>query len=203
MTLGTAPQALEIPSGNFKAYLFDLDGTLADSMPLHFRAWTKAITDAGGTFPEDVFYELGGVPIVRVVEILNERYGYNMPAVEIAHRKELLYIDLLHEVQPVASVVAHVRAMHGKIPLAIVSGSPRSSIESTLNTLGLSNEFDLLVGAEDYKHGKPNPEPFLMAAAHLNVAPADCLVFEDADAGIAAAKAAGMAFVRVPQPTRL
>lgn len=191
---------LPIPAGDFKAYLFDLDGTIADSMPLHYKAWVKAITDAGGTFPEKVFYELGGVPIVRVVEILNERYGYQMPAEEVAHKKEELYHTLIHEVQPVASVVAHVHAMHGKIPLAIVSGSPRLSIENTLKTLGLEDCFDVLVGAEDYTHGKPDPEPFLTAAKKLGVAPKDCLVFEDADAGIKAAEAAGMQWARVPLP---
>jgi len=192
-------QPLALPEGTFKAYLFDLDGTLADSMPLHFRAWTQAVEAAGGHFPEDVFYELGGVPIVRVVEILNERFGYAMPAEDTAHKKETLYLTLIHEVQPIAAVVAHVKAMHGKIPLAIVSGSPRASIESTLETLGLTGCFDTLVGAEDYTHGKPDPEPFLSAAGRLHIDPKDCLVFEDADAGIAAAKAAGMAWVKVPR----
>ena len=190
-----------LPEGNFKAYLFDLDGTIADSMPLHFRAWTKAIEAAGGHFPEEVFYELGGVPIVRVVEILNERFGYTMPAEDTAHKKEELYLTLIHEVQPIAAVVAHVKAMHSKIPLAIVSGSPRASIESTLETLGLTGCFDTLVGAEDYTHGKPDPEPFLTAAKRLNIDPKDCLVFEDADAGIASAKAAGMSWVKVPRTT--
>jgi beta-phosphoglucomutase family hydrolase len=190
---------LPIPAGNFKAFLFDLDGTLADSMPLHYRAWLQAVTAAGGQFPEDVFYELGGVPIGRVVEILNQRFGTTMPPEATAQAKEQLYYQLLPELQPIASVVAHVHAMHGKIPLAIVSGSPRASIEHTLKTIGLANQFDLIVGAEDYTRGKPDPEPFLTAAKLLNVAPADCLVFEDADAGIQSAKAAGMHWVRVPR----
>jgi len=198
-TTNTTPDILPIPSGDFKAYLFDLDGTVADSMPLHYRAWEQAIAEAGGTFPEDVFYELGGVPIVHVVEILNERYGYHMPPAETAHKKEELYLTLIHEVQPIASVVAHITAMHGKIPLAIVSGSPRASIENTLKTLHLTGCFDLLVGAEDYTRGKPDPEPFLTAAARLKVDPKDCLVFEDANAGIESAKAAGMQWVHVPR----
>lgn len=200
-TASTTIDILPIPDGDFKAYLFDLDGTVADSMPLHYRAWVQAVTAAEGTFPEDVFYELGGVPIVRIVEILNERYGYHMPPAETAHKKEELYLTLIHEVQPIASVVAHVTKMHGKIPLAIVSGSPRSSIESTLKTLHLTGCFDVLVGSEDYKHGKPDPEPFLTAAKHLNLDPKDCLVFEDAEAGIRAAEAAGMSWVRVPRTT--
>lgn len=194
-------EPLPLPGGHFKAYLFDLDGTLADSMPLHYKSWVQAVTEAGGTFPEDVFYELGGVPLPRTVEILNERFGYTMSPTAVAHRKEQLYLEMLAELKPIASVVAHVHAMHGKIPLAIVSGSPRASIENTLTQLGLGGEFDVIVGAEDYTHGKPDPEPFLTAAKRLNILPADCLVFEDADAGIASAEAAGMQWVRVPRGT--
>jgi HAD superfamily hydrolase (TIGR01509 family) len=190
---------LPIPVGAFKAYLFDLDGTLADSMPLHYRAWMQAVTEAGGQFPEDVFYELGGVPIVKTVEILNERFGTHMPPEKTAHDKEQLYYAMLPDLKPIAAVVAHVHAMHGKIPLGIVSGSPRASIAQTLERIGLGGEFDIIVGAEDYTHGKPDPEPFLTAAKKLNLAPADCLVFEDADAGIASAVAAGMQYVRVPR----
>ncbi|SEG65091.1 haloacid dehalogenase superfamily, subfamily IA, variant 3 with third motif having DD or ED/beta-phosphoglucomutase family hydrolase [Bryocella elongata] len=190
---------LPIPAGAFKAYLFDLDGTLADSMPLHYKAWMQAVADFGGTFPEDVFYELGGVTIVKTVEILNERFGSHMPPEETAHHKEQLYYAMLPELKPIASVVAHVHAMHGKIPMGIVSGSPRASIAQTLERIGLGGEFDIIVGAEDYTHGKPDPEPFLTAAKKLNIAPADCLVFEDADAGIASAIAAGMQYVRVPR----
>lgn len=190
--------ALPIPDRPFRAYLFDLDGTIADSMPLHFRSWTQAVEEGGGTFPEDVFYSWGGIPLPRTVEMLNERFGYKLPPLKTAQRKEQLYLAAMAEVKPVASVVAHIEAQHGKIPLAVVSGSPRESIVRTLTTLKLLDRFDLLVGAEDYTHGKPNPEPFLVAAERLKVAPADCLVFEDADLGIQAAEAAGMASVRVP-----
>jgi HAD superfamily hydrolase (TIGR01509 family) len=188
---------LVIPEGEFDAYLFDLDGTVADSMPLHYRAWTKAITDAGGQFPEDLFYAWGGVPIERIVELLNEKYGLSMPVSETAHHKEQLYVDLLPELQPMASVVRVMDGMQGKVPFAIVSGSPRSSIESTLARLGLRDRFSLIVGAEDYTHGKPNPEPFLTAAEKLGLAPERCLVFEDAEGGIKSAEAAGMKWVRV------
>lgn len=191
-------EELILPNRSFAAYLFDLDGTIADSMPVHFRSWTQAVEEAGGTFPEDVFYSLGGVPLPRTVEILNEKFGYHMDPVKTAHRKEELYLAVMDEVQPIASVVAQIEAQHGKIPLAVVSGSPRQSIVRTLTALHLLDRFDVLVGAEDYTHGKPDPEPFLVAARQLGVAPADCLVFEDAEAGIQSAEAAGMAWVRVP-----
>lgn len=191
------PTPLVLPTGDFRAFLFDLDGTVADSMPLHFRCWTTAVGEQGGTFPEELFYSWGGIPLHKTVEMLNERFGYRLVPEQIVRRKEELYLSMLHELQPMAAVVEHIHAHHGRIPFAIVSGSPRASIVRTLNTLGLLDRFDLLVGAEDYSRGKPDPEPFLNAAAQLGVAPADCLVFEDADAGIASAQAAGMSWVRI------
>jgi beta-phosphoglucomutase family hydrolase len=190
--------SLAIPSKPYRAYLFDLDGTVADSMPLHFRAWTQVIAEQGGHFPEELFYSWGGIPLQKTVEMLNERFGYSMSPEETVRRKEQLYLDLLPELQPVAAVLEHVEAQHGQIPFAIVSGSPRSSIHRTLTQLRLLDRFPVIVGAEDYTHGKPHPEPFLTAAEQLQVAPEECLVFEDADAGIASAVAAGMDWVRVP-----
>ncbi len=189
---------LVLPPGQFRAYLFDLDGTIADSMPLHYRSWMKAVEEAGGTFPEDLFYSLGGVPLPRTVEILNERLGYAMPPAEVARRKEVLYLEMLPEVKPIATVVDVIERERGLVKFAVVSGSPRESIVRTLETLGLLGDFPVIVGAEDYARGKPNPEPFLTAAARMGVAARDCLVFEDADAGIASAEAAGMQWVRIP-----
>jgi HAD superfamily hydrolase (TIGR01509 family) len=193
-----ANQALPIPDRAFGAYLFDLDGTIADSMPLHLISWQQAMREHGGDFPEELFWAWGGVPLPRTVELLNQRFGYHLSPPEVVHRKEQLYLEMLDRVRPVASVAAHIVAQHGRIPMAVVSGSPRLSIERTLAALHLENCFDAIVGAEDYTHGKPDPEPFLLAARKLNVAPSDCLVFEDADLGIQAAEAAGMAWVRVP-----
>lgn len=189
---------LEIPAGNFSAFLFDLDGTIADSMPLHFRSWTQAVEEAGGKFPEADFYALGGVTLPKTVEILNDRYGYAMSPAETSRRKELLYLEMLPMLKPVASVLSVILQWRGRVKFAVVSGSPHESIVGSLRTLGLLDDFPVIVGAEDYTHGKPDPEPFLTAAAKLGVKAADCLVFEDADAGIASAEAAGMAWVRIP-----
>ncbi len=194
------PTPLPLPPGIFKAYLFDLDGTVADTMPLHLISWRQAVREQGGDFPEDLFYSWGGIPLPRTVEMLNERFGYSLDPVTTANRKEQLYLQGIAHVGPVSSVLAHIEASHGTIPFAIVSGSPHATIVHTLKLLGLTDHFPVIVGAEDYTRGKPDPEPFLTAAKLLNVAPADCLVFEDAEAGIASAKAAGMAYVRVPGP---
>ena len=189
---------LLLPPGQFSAYLFDLDGTIANSMPLHYVAWVKAMEECGGTFPEDLFYSWGGVPPVKVVEQLNEKYGLAMAPEAIVERKESLYLSMLGQLQPILSVVAHIEARSGETPFAIVSGSPRASIFKTLETLNLLQHFPVIVGSEDYIHGKPSPEPFLTAARLLNVPPTECLVFEDAEAGFASAIAAGMQYVRVP-----
>ncbi len=194
------PEPLSLPPGPHAAYLFDLDGTVADSMPLHFVAWTQAVAEHGGSFPEPLFYQMGGIPLLRTVELLNERFGTTMVPELVVGRKEALYLDMLAELKPVASVLAVIELNAGRVPFAIVSGSPRVSIDATLRTLGLSHYFPVIVGAEDYRRGKPDPEPFLTAAAALGVPPRECLVFEDAEAGIASAIAAGMEYVRIPHP---
>ncbi len=190
---------LVLPAGLYKAFLFDLDGTVADSMPLHFAAWTQAVEENGGQFPEALFYAMGGIPLLRTVDLLNERFGTAMIPEVVGHRKETLFLAMLDGMRPVPSVLRVIEAYAGKLPFAIVSGSSRASIARTLDILGMAHFFPVIVGAEDVVHGKPAPEPFLKAAALLGVAPETCLVFEDADAGIEAAKAAGMQWVRVPQ----
>jgi beta-phosphoglucomutase family hydrolase len=191
---------LTLPDGDFKAYLFDCDGTVADSMPIHYIAWVRALGEYGATFTEEQFYGWGGLPAVAVIERLNAEQGLAMAAALVSEHKEEYYYAMLPELKPVAEVLEHVLEAHGRIPTAIVSGSTRESVEATLTTLGLMDKFDTLVCAGEYAHGKPNPEPFLMAAERLGVRPEDCLVFEDAEPGIVAATAAGMASVRVPQP---
>jgi HAD superfamily hydrolase (TIGR01509 family) len=186
-----------LPKGRYAAYLFDLDGTVSDSMPLHFRSWLQAVEEFGGSFPRELFMAWGGIPLPRTVQMLNEHMGTSLPVLPVVERKEQLFLERLTELQPVASVVAEMDRVRGRIPMAIVSGSPRNSIVRTLAHLGLADRFETIVGAEDYTSGKPDPEPFLKAAARLHVEAPQCLVFEDAEAGIASAKAAGMDWVRI------
>jgi HAD superfamily hydrolase (TIGR01509 family) len=191
---------LQIPDGVFCAYLFDCDGTVVDSMPLHYIAWKKALGEWGCTYEEELFYAWGGRPIRKIISLLNEQQDLKMPVEEVAIRKENLYFDLLPKLKAVPEVVEHIDAMHGKIPFAIASGSRRDSVESSLKITGLIDKFETLVCADDYKRGKPAPDCFLMAAERLCVAPENCLVFEDTDLGVEAATAAGMASVKVPLP---
>lgn len=191
---------LTLPAGDFQAYLFDCDGTIADSMPLHYIAWSKALAEWNCTFDEELFYAWGGKPLPEIISTLNTMQGLNMPVDVVAEHKENYYYALLPQLEPVAEVLEHIHAMHGRVPFAVVSGSSRESVTKSLSTLHLLDKFDLLVGSEDYRRSKPAPDAFLTAAARLGVAPRDCLVFEDTDLGIQAATAAGMASVRVPSP---
>jgi len=191
--------SLEIPVGNFRAYIFDCDGTVVDSMPLHYEAWKTALAEWNCTFPEELFYSWGGKPIHKIVADLNEFQGLNMPVDEVAVRKETLYHQMLPQLKGIPSVIEHVEKQYGHIPMAVASGGRHSSVAGALTVLGLLDKFDTLVCAEDYTHGKPAPDCFLIAAQRLGVPPAQCLVFEDTQLGIDAATAAGMASVRVPQ----
>jgi beta-phosphoglucomutase-like phosphatase (HAD superfamily) len=191
---------LPLPDGDFQAYLFDCDGTITDSMPAHYRAWTTALAEWGGTFPEELFYAWGGRPVTEIIADLNDRQGLRMPVAEVASRREALFQASLTEVQAVPGVLAHIEEAYERVPFAVVSGSTRDSVTASLNALGLLDRFPVLVCAGDYTKPKPDPEAYLMAAHLLNVDPTACVVFEDTELGVQAATAAGMASVRVPPP---
>jgi HAD superfamily hydrolase (TIGR01509 family) len=191
---------LKLPTGPFAAYLFDCDGTIADSMPLHYIAWKKALAEWNCTFDERLFYSLGGTPVTEIVSKLNERHGLNMSVEGVSSHKEKLYMELLPQLKAIPEVVEHIEAQHGRIPFAVVSGSTRDSVTASLGSLQLLDKFEALVCVGDYQKSKPDPEAFLLGAAKLGVAPEACLVFEDTDMGIRAATSAGMASVKVPPP---
>ena len=189
---------LKLPPGEFRAYLFDCDGTIADSMPLHYKAWKKALEEWNCEYPEQLFYSWGGKPVRDIIADLNKMQGLNMPIDSLAALKEALYLEQLPELKPIPEVLEHIEAQYGHIPFAVVSGSRRESVVGSLSVLHLLDRFKTIVSAEDYKNAKPAPDPFLIAAERLGVAPNDCLVFEDTELGIQSATAAGMASVMVP-----
>jgi beta-phosphoglucomutase family hydrolase len=191
---------LVIPDRDFGGYIFDCDGTLADTMPLHFRAWTRLVTELGGSFPEELFYQTGGRPTVQILAMLRDEHGLNVGELRgAAERKEAYFLEMIHEVKPIEPVLKFVLRWHGIRPLAVASGGFRRQIEQTLDALRIRSLFDAVVCVEDYERGKPFPDPFLEAARRLNVPPSDCLVFEDSPLGVQAAKAAGMECVFVPR----
>jgi HAD superfamily hydrolase (TIGR01509 family) len=193
---------LDIPVRQFGGYIFDCDGTIADTMPIHYRAWCLAMRDFAGQFPEDLFYQWGGKPTATIVEHLNEKFGLSLNIQQTVHRKESYYLEAVRDAQPIMPVLEIARGMHGVKPLAIASGGHRAPVEATLRAIGILEIFDAVVCAEDYDRGKPFPDPFLEAARRIGVPPKDCLVFEDSPTGIEAAKAAEMHYVLVPKPER-
>ena len=194
---------LDIPPGDFAGYLFDLDGTLIDTMPVHFLAWEAALQDAGlrGPLDEDYFYSLGGVPTVRVAELMGQRYGLALDPHRVSHEKELRYLEVLKGGVPlIAPVVEFARRIALTHPRAIVTGGTPDVAHPSLAVSGLAALFDIVVTPHDVPpgRGKPAPDMFLLAAERMGVPPGQCLVFEDAEPGILAARAAGMQVVHVP-----
>jgi HAD superfamily hydrolase (TIGR01509 family) len=169
-------------------------------MPLHYKAWCQALGEWHCVFPEQDFYGWGGMPVRDIIERLAREQRLDLPVAEVAERKEALYFERLSELTAVPEVLAHIDAQHGRLPMAVVSGSTRECVEKSLDALGLLERFDAIVCAGEYRNSKPHPEPFLTAAARLGVAARSCLVFEDTEMGIEAAAAAGMAWVRIPPP---
>jgi beta-phosphoglucomutase family hydrolase len=188
---------LKLPEREFDAYIFDCDGTLADTMGLHYEAWKQTLEPHGARLPEDLYYLWGGRPTREIVEALNAMQGLTMDPDAIVHTKEELYYKLLPGVKPITEVVEIALSLHGKKPIAVASGGGRKSVRSTLEALGLLHLFDIIVTSEDYKNGKPAPDPYLEAARRLEIKPSNCLVFEDTETGRQSATAAGMECILV------
>lgn len=188
---------LDIPPGDFRAFIFDCDGTLADTMPLHHQAYLDILRPLGFDFPEELFYSLGGIPAEGVLEILNARFGWTIPVAEVAARKEARFGELIPLVKPIAPVVDFLHSVAGRLPVAVASGGMKPLVLATLDALGIREHFQAVVTYEDVAHPKPAPDTYLEAARRLGVEPAACLVFEDTPLGIEAATAAGMQSVLV------
>jgi beta-phosphoglucomutase family hydrolase len=189
------------PDRKFSALLFDFDGTVADTMGVHYTAWNEALKVYGLTLTVEQHHGWGGIPTREIVQLLSDLHGVKLSADEISKYKQAHYLDSLNGVKEIIPVMEIVRANHEngarRLPTAIVSGSRRNQVQTTMEYLKLEQYFDVLVCAEDYVNGKPAPDCFLQAAKQLNVDPSDCLVFEDADLGLKGARAAGMACLRV------
>jgi HAD superfamily hydrolase (TIGR01509 family) len=183
------------PEGDFAAVLFDCDGTLVDSMPLHWESWDYALRAAGApySFSAEAYRELAGVDTLRTVEILNQRHGAAVDPAAVAHHKRDHFLARQHAVRPIAAVSDWAHALHRRgVPLAVVSGGLRAVVERSLDFTGLRPIFREIVTFEDVENGKPAPDMFLLAAARLAASPADCLVVEDGEPGVRGALAAGM-----------
>lgn len=192
---------LEIPSGEFAGYIFDLDGTLVDTMPLHYSAWRDTLREFGlnRDLDEELFYSLGGVPAVKVAGIFNQHYGTDFEPLSLRETKEVRFTKLLPEAPLIEPVVEFARQVAKTHPVSVASGGPRDVVLDTLESRGLSPLFPVVVASDDVRNGKPAPDTFLLAAEKMDVPAERCLVFEDAELGIEAAEAAGMRWVRIPR----
>ena len=180
-----------------KALIFDLDGTLADTMPIHLEAWKKTGKLEGFTFTDEQFWATAGVPSFKILEDLNEQFGLTMDPWKVTEKKEDIFLDLLDKVQPIQPVVDIVHTYHGKLPMAVGTGGIIKIATFLLETLKIDSFFEILVTSEDVSRYKPHPETFLKCAEHMGVDPQLCQVFEDGDPGIKAAKDGGMQVVDV------
>ncbi len=192
---------LTLPDRPFAGYIFDCDGTLVDSMPLHYRAWTASFRHHGAPFEwsEERFYAGAGVPDREIVAGLNAEHGCALDADAVHETKLEWFVRHLHELTPVAAVAEIVRELHGRgEKISVATGSDLSLVEPELRHVGLRDYFEIIVTPADVRRGKPAPDMFLLAAERMGVDPAACLVFEDGKAGLQAADAAGMASVFVP-----
>lgn len=175
-----------------KALIFDLDGTLADTMPVHFMAYKIMLSKYGIDYTYEMFMSLAGVPAVGTIEKINEIFGTSLNPEEVGHAKEAEYEKIMHKMKPIDPVVDLVKKYQGKLPMAVGTGGYHRLAWKTLEIIGLDKYFDILVSAEDVVNHKPHPDTFLRCAELMEVKPEDCQVFEDGEPGMKAAKAAGM-----------
>ncbi len=177
--------------------IFDCDGTLADTMPLHYDAWVATLTRHGLALDEDRFYALGGWPTQRVIELLIAEAQASGDAARIAHEKEAGFTAVIDQVLPIDVVVEVARIHRGRTPLAVATGGSRPICERILRQIGCFDWFDAVVTCEDVATHKPDPEIFLEAARQIAIAPQHCLVYEDTEPGLEAARRAGMQAIDV------
>jgi len=175
-----------------KALIFDLDGTLSNSLPVHMETWKIVGEKYGFEFDPNIIFEMTGRPTIEFAKRIVEQYQVNEDPAVLVRLKQQSFWDLAHLLEPVQEVIAIVKNYHGKLPMAVGTGASGRSAEVQLKALGLLDYFDFVVSADDVEKHKPHPETFVRCAELMGVEPQLCQVFEDGDLGISAAKEAGM-----------
>jgi HAD superfamily hydrolase (TIGR01509 family) len=189
---------IKLTEGDFKAFLYDCDGTLADNMGAHKESYIRVAADEGVIIEGDIIDEFAGLPTINVIGEINKRYNTTFDPAGFAARKHDVFVnEYIDKTQPIDYVVNHLVNHAGRVKIGVVSGGGRTSVERTLRVLGIDHLVEVLICAGETPHGKPYADPFLAAAKQLGVEPRQCLVFEDGEPGVQAAEAAGMQWVRI------
>jgi len=180
-----------------RALIFDCDGTLVDSMPLHWRAWDIVCKRNGIEFSEKRHYAMGGIPSVKILQMLKDEQGLDFDPAEVSRQKEEAYIPLMPEAKLIEPIASIARAAQGHVSMAVATGGRTKYIRPLLEGLEILDWFGAVVTADDVENHKPAPDTFLKAAALLGVPAEECRAYEDTDIGLQAILAAGMESVDV------
>ena len=175
-----------------KGLIFDIDGTLADTMPAHFKAWMATAEAFGFHFDEEMFLALAGVPTPVILEMINEEQGLMIDVNNVTERKEDLFLELSEMINPIPEVMGIIEHYEGKLPMSAGTGGIRRVANHILRALSLEDVITIVVTADDVRHPKPHPETFLNCAQLMGVEPMYCQVFEDGEPGLQAGTKAGM-----------
>jgi len=191
---------IDFPEHEYSGYLFDCDGTLIDSMPVHFAGWRVGLAEQGihWDFPVDLYNSLAGTATDKIIALINERFSLGIDAAALMESKRKYYTSHLDDVGLIEPVVDFARKVAETHPVAVVTGGIRPIVSASLKAKGLLDLFPVFVTAADVPNGKPAPDMFLKAARLLEVEPTGCVVFEDGELGIQGGKAAGMDAVFIP-----
>jgi beta-phosphoglucomutase-like phosphatase (HAD superfamily) len=182
---------------NYKALIFDLDGTLLDSMPLHNKAWIEAFRDFGATVTEEFLQETAGMASQRIVTVVNERQQKKLDPKAVADVKRNKYLSTLELVKIVEPVFAIIKHYYKKVPLGVITGGSHAVVDQLLVKLKLDHYFEAIICADDTKLGKDSVEPYELMGKMIGVSPKESLFFDDGDVGLKGAKLAGMDIVHV------
>ena len=182
---------LDVPS-HIQGLIFDCDGTLVDSMPLHMEAWKYVLENIGVTFDYDFFFSKKGMEETSIVRLFNSHSGVGLDPHEVVRAKHRYFRDHINGTKPIAPVVDIARRYHTILPIAVASGGSRANVVGQLEAVGILDLFPTIVTADDAVKPKPDPEIFLVTAARMGILPQYCQVFEDGEAGLEAAQKAGM-----------